>query len=115
MSEHKFNPLARGSINMKPPNVRDLYGRILVAGDKILLNTPQVPQLYQIASITPAVDPKLPPNTMEIILSAKLRFVAARDNPNPEFVLVIQNDQPVEPAKEPPKPSLVVPDGETVQ
>lgn len=100
---------------MAPPNVRDLYGRILQTGDKILLNTPQVPQLYQVMSLTPTVDPKLPPNTMEIILSAKLRFVAVRDAPNPEFVLVIQNENEPIKTEEPPQSTVAKGNGETVQ
>jgi len=103
MSEHKQNPFARGTRVDLPAVVRDLYGRVLAEGDKILLNTPQVPVLHVITAMAPAVDPKLPANTMEIILTCKHRFIAVRDQANPEFVLVIAKDEQAVPPAEPPR------------
>lgn len=107
MSEHKLNPLARGTLVGLPAQVRDLYGRVLQEGDQIILNTPQVPQLYRVKSITPNVDPKFPENQMVIVLTAAQRFLATRDQPNPEFVRVVESTE-AKPATEEPPPSAVV-------
>lgn len=90
MSEHKVNPFAKASGLDLPAQVRDLYGRVLQTGDQILLNTPQIPQLYRVMSIAPNIDPKYPANQMVIVLRSDQRFLATRDQRNPEFVLVIE-------------------------
>lgn len=111
MSEHKHNPLARGTT--VPPIVRDLYGRSLVEGDKVSLHL-QVPSLFQIQSITPSVDPKMPPNMMEVVVACRLRFIAVRDQPNAEFCRVIAaSESPTAPPLyEAPRLSLV-PEGDS--
>lgn len=113
MSEHKANPFARGTGVDLPPIVRDLYGRSLKEGDKILLSTPQVPQLYTVKTLAPNVDPTLPENQMVVVLVSAQRFLATRDQRNPEFVLVIPKADAVTPAAEPPAARLsLVPEGE---
>lgn len=108
MSEHKHNPFGKAPGVELPAQVQDLFGRVLKPGDKIQLNTPQVPQLYDVVSIAPNVDPKYPANQMVIILRSAQRFLATRDQRNPEFIRVIEAEEVKQSgAAEPPPDSLM--------
>lgn len=96
MSNHKFNPHARGTLIHKPAFVRDIYGRVLRVGDQVHLQT-IVHQPYQVTDIVPVVDPKLPENMTQITLVSSVRFIAKNDQRNNEFVRVVEYEgQPAE-------------------
>ena len=100
MSDSKSNPFARHTAVTLPLIVRDLYGRELAKGDRLMLPSP-TPILYFVESITPVVDPNLPSNLMEIIVTARFKFHAVRNDSNNEFIRVVAASEiPPTPSKE---------------
>ena len=72
-----------------PPQVRDLYGRVLQPGDGVTLNTPY-PQVFKVQRVSPVVEPDAPAGFMEIELVSMVRFRAVRNQVNQEFCRVLQ-------------------------
>lgn len=77
MSDHTLNPFARKP-SPPPAQVRDAAGHVLAVGDEILLVTPSV--LVRVASIMPVLAPGAPPNTMELVMVARVGLGIPRDS-----------------------------------
>jgi hypothetical protein len=86
MSDHKLNPFARGTT--VPSVVLDRYGRELHEGAEVVLATTHPVPPFRVLKIAPALDPKLPPGTLYVDFICRWRFVAGRNTPVPEFLLV---------------------------
>lgn len=76
MGEHKSNPHAFNNTAPAPPQlVRDLYGRPLEVGDRILVTGGNAP-MYTVVDVRPVLDPRLPPNTVVVTLQSTIQFPA---------------------------------------
>ncbi len=121
MNQHKINQFARGTTVALPPIVRDIMGRPLKEGDRIILN-PVAPPPWGITKIVPVLTG--PANMMDITITCTLKFRAVRDQVNQEFIRVQSVEEikamagEQEPPADPPpddappdegKPRLIVP------
>lgn len=86
MADHKFNPFAKGTA--VPPVALDRYGRALEPGAEVVVQSPHPQPPYRVLQVTPALDPKLPPGALYVDVICRWRFVAARNTPVNEFLLV---------------------------
>ncbi len=85
MGESRNNPRAR---EYKGPNeVLDARRRPLEPGDEIILGS-SGPVYMRVVSVSPALDPRLPPGQMQITLGCVVHFLAQRGTVNPEFIRV---------------------------
>lgn len=87
-------PIIGGGPQLPPvgdPYVRDAYNRVLSVGDQIYVETGRV-HPFEVAAITPVVDPNVPPEIaerhLEIIVVSKMRFLAEKNVRNQEFVRI---------------------------
>lgn len=87
----KANPFSRQGaiISAEPPQVREIYGRVLQEGDQVQLNL-EAPPLYKVMKIGTSANPQLPPGVMEVVLQSTVQFHAPRNLPCKEFIRVIQ-------------------------
>jgi hypothetical protein len=77
-----------------PPQIRDLYGRVLREGDGVTLHT-LYPQVFKVAQIIAVVEPDVRPGCMDITLVSTVRFRAMRNQVNQEFARVLQVEEVV--------------------
>lgn len=75
-----------------PAQIRDAIGRVLQTGDLIHLQVTAV-QPYRVTSITPCIDPSVPPGMLEISLVSSVRFRAGRDLTNVEFLRIMSREE----------------------
>lgn len=75
------NPLDR------PPQVRDMLGRVLHEGDFVTLYTAH-PQFWKLERAEPHIEPGVPPGMMKLTFTSVAMFLAMRDDANREFVRV---------------------------
>ena len=95
---------ARFNLGSRPKQVRDCFNRVLAEGDGVILNT-STPQVFQVRTITPVLDPSLPASGfVDIMLTAQVKFRAPADQANQEFVRVIAKAETQPPAEELPPP-----------
>lgn len=78
--------------SQEPAVVRDQIGRVLREGDLIHLQTVVV-QPYRVVSIVLPVDPQVPVGYIDITLQSTVKFRAARNQPNLEFLRVATGDE----------------------
>lgn len=82
---------------------RDARGRVLQEGDEIIVAVAG-PIYFRVTKITPAIDPKLPPDMLLLEISAVIPFMAKRGAVNPEFVRVRTREE-IEPKQPDPNGS----------
>ena len=78
-----------------PAQIRDALGRILQAGDFIILQTPNE-QPFRVQAISPVPQDRLPPGAppqMQITLSSTTHFLSYRDVANQEFMRIMTREE----------------------
>lgn len=79
---------------------RDARGRVLQEGDEIIIAVAG-PIYFRIQKITPATDPKLPPDMLLLEIAAVVPFMAKRGAVNAEFVRVRTREEIEPPSVDP--------------
>lgn len=77
MGEHKHNPFARGTTVNSSEGAQDRFGRPLQVGDLVLLPGMGT-TLFLVVGERPVLDPKLPPNCVELRVQATTVVVTPR-------------------------------------
>jgi hypothetical protein len=88
VGDHKINPFARGTDITLPLSVIDGFGRQLTLGDLVALNQPLGVPAFSVLSITPSVDPRHPPNTLEVRLRTEVKLLVKADTPVQQLILI---------------------------
>ena len=86
----------------------DRFGQKMEAGQSLLFRPP-FDLVYQIAGISPVLDPRMAPGLLAVTLTVTFPFHVQGNQPNPNAVIVLGKTQAAPP--ETPKPET--PDGET--
>lgn len=90
--ESRLNPFGKDTTITLPATVRDAYGRELSVGDLVQVHGP-LPIGFHVETIAPVVDPRQPPNLMEVTVWTRMRFMAQRDQGNQEFIRVMEREE----------------------
>lgn len=81
------------------PIVRDAFGRPLLEGDQIFVQTGHL-HPFAVRSINASVNPTVPGDLLEVVVTATLRFLCPRNQPNQEFVRIMQASEMKRPETE---------------
>lgn len=90
--ESRANPHGRDTNVLNPPIMRDALGRVLDEGDRVILRGSAL-AVFTVERIGPVVDPRMPPNLIDMDITCSIRFRARAGDVNAQFIRVITREE----------------------